>query len=327
MRPRAGGKQRHAAAKSRHGKHAEAKRKSKKQDDEPRTKPAAPPLTGDLAALKDAIDLARKGKTDDASAAATALPIPPDKSSPTGSCCAIPRAPRTSSATPPSSPPIRIGRAPRCCAAAPRRGCGRRRATRRPCTPSRWTGRPAPRVTSRSPACCSPKATATGRRVWCARPGARRNCPSAARKDAYAAFRDLLTAEDHRARMDKRLGAKDYAGARRAAKRLGDDALAIVKACAAVNGKANKAKDYLDDVSRRCAPRPRLCPVPRRNGILQKDRIDDAADVILAPRPTPWRRRTPMPGGASAACWRETARPGQVQDRLRRGARGRGAGR
>ncbi|MCJ9706516.1 lytic transglycosylase domain-containing protein, partial [Bradyrhizobium sp. SHOUNA76] len=64
------GKQRHAATgKSRHGKHADAKRKSKKSDDATSDKPAAPPLTGDLAALKDAIDLARKGKTDDASAA------------------------------------------------------------------------------------------------------------------------------------------------------------------------------------------------------------------------------------------------------------------
>src|SRR3954451_13655253 len=64
------GKQRHASAgKARHGKHAEARRKSKQQDDAPSDKPAAPPLTGDLAALKDAIDLARKGKTEDASAA------------------------------------------------------------------------------------------------------------------------------------------------------------------------------------------------------------------------------------------------------------------
>jgi soluble lytic murein transglycosylase len=69
------GKPRHAASgKARHvkqanGKHAEAKRKSKKTDETPSDKPAPPPLTGDLAALKDAIDLARKGKTDDASAA------------------------------------------------------------------------------------------------------------------------------------------------------------------------------------------------------------------------------------------------------------------
>src|ERR1044072_6883387 len=63
-----GGKQPPAAGKSRHGRHAEARRKARKQDDEPAEKPAAPALTGDLAALKDAIDLTRRGKTDDASA-------------------------------------------------------------------------------------------------------------------------------------------------------------------------------------------------------------------------------------------------------------------
>ena len=31
------------------------------------------------------------------------------------------------------------------------------------------------------------------------------------------AFRELLTRDDHRARMDKRIGAKDLAGAKRAA--------------------------------------------------------------------------------------------------------------
>src|SRR6476660_1324576 len=51
--------------------------------------------------------------------------------------------------------------------------------------------------------------------------------------DALEAFRDLLTREDHRARMDKRIGAKDLAGAARAARRLGGEEIAIVKACAA----------------------------------------------------------------------------------------------
>ncbi|MDE2063646.1 MAG: lytic transglycosylase domain-containing protein, partial [Bradyrhizobium sp.] len=53
--------------------------------------------------------------------------------------------------------------------------------------------------------------------------------------DAFEQFGDLLTREDHRARMDKRIGAKDFAGARRAAKRLGSDESSIVKACAAGN--------------------------------------------------------------------------------------------
>jgi soluble lytic murein transglycosylase len=36
------------------------------------------------------------------------------------------------------------------------------------------------------------------------------------------AFRDELTPADHRARMDRRIGAKDFGAAMRAAKRLGD---------------------------------------------------------------------------------------------------------
>ncbi|MGY4601988.1 soluble lytic murein transglycosylase [Bradyrhizobium sp. USDA 4474] len=103
-------------------------------------------------------------------------------------------------------------------------------------------------------------------------------------EDSYEAFHDLLTPEDHRARMDMRLGARDYAGARRAAKRLGDGALAIVKACAAVNGKADKAKDYLEDVPAD-ARRDLGYVLCRAQWHLQKDHIDDAAEVILAAAP------------------------------------------
>ena len=52
--------------------------------------------------------------------------------------------------------------------------------------------------------------------------------------EALEVFRDLLTRDDHLARMDKRIGAKDLTGAARAASRVGSDANAIVKACAAV---------------------------------------------------------------------------------------------
>jgi soluble lytic murein transglycosylase len=117
-------------------------------------------------------------------------------------------------------------------------------------------------------------------------------------EDSYEAFRDLLTADDHRARMDKRLGAKDYAGARRAAKRLGEDALAIVKACAAVTGKASKAKDYLDDVAAD-ARRDLGYVLCRAQWHLQKDRIDDAAEVILAAAPDT------MAAQDTDAWWRE----------------------
>jgi soluble lytic murein transglycosylase len=98
--------------------------------------------------------------------------------------------------------------------------------------------------------------------------------------------------------MDKRLGAKDYSGARRAAKRLGEDALAIVKACAAVTGKASKAKDYLEDVSAE-ARRDLGYVLCRAQWHLQNDRIDDAAEVILAAAPDT------MAAQDTDAWWRE----------------------
>ncbi len=92
----------------------------------------------------------------------------------------------------------------------------------------------------------------------------------------YEMFRDLLTREDHRARMDKRIGAKDLAGARRAAQHLGGDELAIVKACAAVRGKANKALDALDDVATE-ARQDLGYTLCRIQWMLGQNRIDDAA--------------------------------------------------
>jgi soluble lytic murein transglycosylase len=54
------------------------------------------------------------------------------------------------------------------------------------------------------------------------------------------AFLDRLTAADHTVRMDRRIGAKDFGSAMRAAKRLGPAQVAIVKACDAA--AANSAK-------------------------------------------------------------------------------------
>ncbi|KJC59432.1 lytic transglycosylase [Bradyrhizobium sp. LTSPM299] len=102
--------------------------------------------------------------------------------------------------------------------------------------------------------------------------------------DAYDAFKDLLTRDDHRARMDKRIGAKDLAGARRAAKLLGSDELAIVKACGAVRGQSNKAQDALDNVptEARGDLGYTLC---RIQGLLAQNKIDDAARVTIAAAP------------------------------------------
>jgi soluble lytic murein transglycosylase len=102
--------------------------------------------------------------------------------------------------------------------------------------------------------------------------------------DAYDAFRDLLTRDDHRARMDKRIGAKDLVGARRAAQRLGSDELAIVKACGAVREQSKKAQDALDNVStdNRGDLGYTLC---RIQWLLAQNRIDDAAGVTIAALP------------------------------------------
>ncbi|WP_166295214.1 lytic transglycosylase domain-containing protein [Bradyrhizobium sp. 2S1] len=102
--------------------------------------------------------------------------------------------------------------------------------------------------------------------------------------DAYDAFKDLLTRDDHRARMDKRIGAKDLAAARRAAQRLGSDELAIVKACGAVRGQSSKAEDALNDVAADAHSDLgyTLC---RIQWLLAKNRIDDAARVTIAAAP------------------------------------------
>ena len=64
-----------------------------------------------------------------------------------------------------------------------------------------------------------------------------------------AAFPDVLTRADHVARMDRRIGAKDFGPAMRAAKRVGADQAAIVKACIAAEGKSSSGGAPLDGVS------------------------------------------------------------------------------
>ena len=102
--------------------------------------------------------------------------------------------------------------------------------------------------------------------------------------DAYDVFKDLLTRDDHRARMDKRIGAKDLAGAGRAAKRLGSDELAIVKACGAVRGQSKKAEDALNDVPAD-ARRDLGYTLCRMQWLLVQNKIDDAARVTIAAQP------------------------------------------
>src|SRR5260370_30203963 len=66
--------------------------------------------------------------------------------------------------------------------------------------------------------------------------------------ETLAAFPDFLTRADHAARMDRRIGAKDFTAAMRAAVRLGASYGSIVKACVAVASKEKKARALLEKV-------------------------------------------------------------------------------
>ena len=63
------------------------------------------------------------------------------------------------------------------------------------------------------------------------------------------AFLDRLTAADHTVRMDRRIGAKDFGSAMRAAKRLGPAQVAIVKACDAAAANSAKSGALLEAVA------------------------------------------------------------------------------
>jgi soluble lytic murein transglycosylase len=94
-------------------------------------------------------------------------------------------------------------------------------------------------------------------------------------------FRDLLSAADHKARMDMRLYAEDVDGGLRSADRIGGNAPAIAKARAAVIRKAANAKALLDAV-----PAEAQHDVGYAFGRIQflrrADQVDDAAALILS---------------------------------------------
>ena len=95
------------------------------------------------------------------------------------------------------------------------------------------------------------------------------------------AFQDMLNPTDHRARMDKRIGAKDFGAAMRAAKRLGDNEVAIVKACVAVEANSSKSAALLDAVpgEARQDLGYALC---RLHWSLRRDDIATAAKLVIA---------------------------------------------
>jgi soluble lytic murein transglycosylase len=244
----------------------------------------APRLSGDLAAVKDAIDLVRKGKTADATAAEKAIGDPgaqklvewfilrhPDGAANFSRYAAF-------IADNPGWPSMgQLRRRAEACLWQERSDAA---------TVHRFTGdQPA-----------SAKGSFALARALLAegdREGAERFLREAWRSqelteriegEAFDTFRAMLTREDHRARMDKRIGAKDFSGAMRAARRLGDDDVSIVKACAAVMTNEDKARDLLDGVA--TAARQDLgYTLCRIHWLVRQEKIADATRLMLAAPP------------------------------------------
>ena len=274
-----------AAEKRRHAKQSDAKKKSKQAKASPAPKEAAPPLTGDLALVKEAIELARKAKTVEATATRDKITDPAAQKlvewyilRHTETTANFARYAAFIAANPewPSMALLR------------RRAEARLWQERSDAAKVRGFIGEAPAGAKGKLALARIKLTEGDR------DGAGRLARDAWRSDELSerletevreTFGDLLTRDDHRARMGKRIGAKDLDGARRAAKLLGgDDDLAIVKACAAVRGKADKAKDTLDAVAAEARGDLgyTLC---RIQWMLAEKRIDDAARLMLAAAP------------------------------------------
>ena len=260
---------------------AAAQRKPTPPIDAPAPTEAATPLSGDLAAVKQAIDLVRSGKTGEATGIKRLINDPvaqkvvewlilrhPSSEAGFGRYAAF-------IADNPSWPGIGLLR---------RRAEGRLWQERSEvATVRRFTG--------------GQPASAKGRfalaRVLLAegdRDGAERQVRQAWRSEelsehgeaqALAAFRELLSPEDDRARMDRRIGAKDFSGAMRAARRLGKGEVSIVKACKGVAENASKSLALLDAVptGARQDLGYTLC---RIQWLMRHDRFADATRLILA---------------------------------------------
>ena len=273
-----------AVEKRRHAKHARAESKSKRSNDKPADKEAKPALTGDLALVKEAIDLSRKAKTDEATATRDRIADPAARKLVEWF---ILRHPETTA---------NFSRYAAFLAANPdwpSAALLRRRAEAR-LWQERSDAATVRGFTGDQPLSARGKlALARIRLAEGDADGAGRLVREAWRSEelserveaeALEMFRDLLGKEDHRARMDRRIGAKDGAGAMRAAKLVGGDAPAIVKACAAVRGKSDKAPDMLGAVATEAREDLgyTLC---RIQWMLAQNKIDDAARAVLAASP------------------------------------------
>ncbi len=296
-----GGHQRHAAVlkKDKHEKvkhAAEARHRPAASGDE--SSQAAPQLTGDLAVVRQAIDLARESKFSDASALEKTIGDPAGKKLVEWFLLRHPELDANFNryaafiADNPGWPSM---------------GLMRRRAEARlwqersdAATVHRFTGDQP--LSAKGRFALARALLAEGDRDgaagWVRNTWRSEELSEAAESEAFDAFHDLLDRDDHRARMDKRIGAKDFSGAMRAAHRLGSDEISIVKACAAVAGNDDKALDLLDDVAAE-ARKDLGYTLCRIHWMLRHDRIDDAARLMLAAAPAT------MPRQDTDEWWRE----------------------
>ena len=104
------------------------------------------------------------------------------------------------------------------------------------------------------------------------------------------AFPDELTTDDDVARMDRRIGAKDFGAATRAAKRLGSAQIAIVKACEAAEGNSKKSESLLAAVPNeaRADLGYALC---RLHWLLAHDDVAAAVKLVAEPSGDDLRRQ------------------------------------
>ena len=295
------GHQRHAAnnKKSKHAAHvAAARHKPAPPADKPAQAATVAPLTGDLAAVKQAIDLARKGKTGEATTIEKTIGDPTAQKLVEWFILRY------------QDGDLGFARYSAFIADNPNwpsMGPLRRRAEARlwqdksdAATVRRFTGDQPSTAKGRL-------ALARALLVAGDRDGAQSQVSVAwrsdelserAEADALDAFRDILTRDDHRARMDKRIGAKDLSGAMRAARRLGDDDLSIVKACAAVTVSSTEALDLLDAVPTE-ARQDLGYTLCRIHWMMRHDRYADATRLMLA------ARSETMPQQDTDEWWRE----------------------
>jgi soluble lytic murein transglycosylase len=245
---------------------------------------AESPLSGDLAAVKNAIDLARRAKTSEATVIEKTIGDPAAQKLVEWYILRHPNA------------DAKFGRFAAFIAdnpSWPGLGLLRRRAEARlwqergdPTTVRRFTG---DRPTSTKGRLALARALLVegdrdGAERWVREVWRSEEMSERLETEVLETFHDLLTREDHRARMDKRIGAKDFSGADRAAQRLGSDELRIVKACVAAMANETKALDRLDavEVVARQDLGYTLC---RIHWLLRHDRMEEAARVTLAAAP------------------------------------------